>query len=67
VIAVAWDTTGTYLLYIDGGVTSDLRITKRLTNGTYTGGRLLSTERGLDSNFAEGDVVATGGRWWAVW
>jgi hypothetical protein len=64
--AVAWDTTGTYLLYIDF-TSFDLRITKRLTDGTYTGGRLLSTQRGLDGTHAKADVVATGGQWWAVW
>jgi hypothetical protein len=66
VVAVAWDLTGTYLLYVD--VTRlDLRITKRLTNGTYTGGRLLSTHVGFDGSGAQGDVVAAGGQWWAVW
>jgi hypothetical protein len=66
VVAVAWDTTGTYLLYVDIA-RLDLRITKRLTDGTYTGGRLLSTNVSFDGSGAQGDVVATGGRWWAVW
>jgi hypothetical protein len=66
VVAVAWDTTGTYLLYVDL-VHLDLRITKRLTDGTYTAGRLLSTDVGADGSGAQGDVVAAGGRWWAVW
>jgi hypothetical protein len=66
VAAVAWDTTGTYLLYIDFA-TFNLRITKRLTNGTYTGGRLLSTHVDVDGSLPQGDVVAVGGRWWAVW
>jgi hypothetical protein len=66
VVAVAWDATGTYLLYIDLA-TFNLRITKRLTNGTYTSGRPLASGRALDSNLSQGDVVASGGQWWAVW
>jgi hypothetical protein len=66
VVAVAWDTTGTYLLYVDiAGLA--LRITKRLTDGTYTGGRVLSTHVGPDGSLAQGDVVAAGGQFWAVW
>ena len=65
VVAVAWDTTGTYLLYMDPAL--NLRITKRQANGTYIQGRLLSTGLGPDGSLAQGDVVATGGRWWAVW
>jgi hypothetical protein len=66
VVAVAWDATGTYLLYVDAA-RLELRVTKRLTNGTYTGGRLLSTRVGPDGSGAQGDLVATGGQWWAVW
>jgi hypothetical protein len=65
VMGVAWDATGTYLLYLAFGSTPEVRITKRLTDGTYTGGRVLSRS-GASAN-AEGDVVATGGQWWAVW
>jgi hypothetical protein len=65
VMGVAWDATGTYLLYMDFRSTPEVRITKRLTDGTYTPGRLLSAS-GASAN-PEGDVVATGGRWWAVW
>jgi hypothetical protein len=43
-----------------------VRITKRLTDGTYTPGRLLSRNWASSSD-TQGDVVATGGRWWAVW
>jgi hypothetical protein len=66
VVAVAWDTTGTYLLYVDAA-RLELRVTKRLTDGTYTGGRLLSTRVGPDGSGAQGDLVATDGQWWAVW
>jgi hypothetical protein len=47
----------------------NLRITKRQSNGVYIQGRLLSTVTniGPDGSGAQGDVVATGGRWWAVW
>ena len=44
--------------------TTQVRITKRLTDGTYTSGR--ASHSGASAN-SEGDVVATGGRWWAVW
>jgi hypothetical protein len=65
VMGVAWDTTGTYLLYMDFRSGAEVRITKRLTDGTYTPGRPISRS-GASAN-AEGDVVATGGQWWAVW
>ena len=65
VMGVAWDTTGTYLLYLDLRSSPEVRITKRLTDGTYTPGRVLSRS-GASAN-PEGDVVATGGQWWAVW
>ncbi|MET0912093.1 MAG: AAA family ATPase, partial [Acidimicrobiales bacterium] len=60
VVAVAWDTTGTYLLYIDSALR--LRISKRQANGTYIQGRLLSTTMGPDGSLAQGDVVATAGQ-----
>jgi hypothetical protein len=66
VMGVAWDTTGSYLLYLDTRPGQGIRITKRLTDGTYTSGRLLSPN--WASAFAtQGDVVASGGQWWAVW
>jgi hypothetical protein len=65
VVAAAWDTTGTYLLYVDRSL--DLRISKRQSDGVYIQGRLLSTNVRFDGSTAQGDVVATGGRWWAVW
>jgi hypothetical protein len=57
VLAVATDTTGTYLLYDDG---NGVRVTKR-QGTTFTAGRALG------GRSAHGDVIATGGRWWAVW
>ena len=67
VVAAAWDTTGTYLLYVDRSL--NLRISKRQADGTYLQGRLLSGQAniGPDGSSAQGDVVASGGRWWAVW
>jgi len=53
-------------LYIDLA-SFHLRITKRLTDGTYTSGRPLSTNRAHDGSLSQGDVVASGGQWWAVW
>jgi hypothetical protein len=67
VVATAWDTTGTYLLYVDRSL--NLRISKRQADGVYIQGRLLSgrVNIGPDGSSAQGDVVASGGRWWAVW
>jgi hypothetical protein len=64
VLAVAVDVTGTYLLYNSevGQPNSGLRITKRLANGTFTGGRELAP--GLAD---DGDLIVSGGAWWAVW
>ena len=45
VLAVAQDATGTYLLYFPT-TSQTLRITKRLTDGTFTGGRQLSSTAG---------------------
>jgi hypothetical protein len=62
VLGVAVDGVDTYLLYVaDDGV----RITKRTAAG-FTPGRRLSTA-GLIGVVPRGDVIATGGTWWAVW
>jgi hypothetical protein len=66
VMGVAQDTTGTYLLYLDTRAGQGVRITKRLADGTFTPGRVLSPNWS-DSTSTQGDVVATGGQWWAVW
>jgi hypothetical protein len=66
VMGVAWDATGTYLLYLDPRQGQGVRITKRLTDGTYTPGRVLS-HNWASSVDTQGDVVATGGQFWAVW
>lgn len=63
VLGVAVDGTDTYLLYAAGDGT---RITKRTAAG-FTPGRRLSGF-GLGSAIPPmGDVIATGGTWWAVW
>lgn len=61
VLAVAIDSTGTYLLHHDS---PSVRVTKRTTAGAFTGGRELS---GDVTHVTNGDVVATEGTWWAVW
>jgi hypothetical protein len=63
VLAVAADSTGTYVLYRSFQHGGALRLGKRLTAGRYTGGRQLSAARTVQS----GAIVASGGRWWAVW
>jgi hypothetical protein len=63
VLAVAADNTGTYVLYRSFQHGGALRVGKRRTAGRYTGGRQLSAARTIQS----GAIVASGGRWWAVW
>jgi hypothetical protein len=62
VLGVAWDGSATFLLHTDG---SNIRITKRDSSG-FTPGRVLSTHFG-ERFVPSGDVIAAGGRWWAVW
>src|SRR5262245_26258594 len=63
VLAVAADATGTYVLYRSFAHGRALRVGKRAAAGWYAGGRLLSSSVTVRS----GAIVATGGRWWAVW
>ena len=64
ILSVTGDSTGTYLLYARG---DGIWITKRTTAGVFTAGRRLSPF-GLGTRISPtGDVVARGGRWWAVW
>jgi hypothetical protein len=63
IVAVASDTTGVYLLYQAGD--GSLRLIKRRSNGTMTTSRVLS--RVAEGGPVEGDLVASGGSWWAVW
>jgi hypothetical protein len=63
VLGVAVDGVDTYLLYAaDDGI----RITKRTAAG-FTPGRRLSSTAALTGVVPRGDVIATGGTWWAVW
>jgi hypothetical protein len=64
VLATAWDGTATYLLYANGKGT---HITKRTAAGVFTPGRRLSTAGLTGAVYPTGDVVAVGGKWWAVW
>jgi hypothetical protein len=63
VLAVAADATGTYVLYRSFAHGRALRVGKRAAAGWYAGGRLLSSSPAVRS----GAIVATGGRWWAMW
>jgi hypothetical protein len=66
VLAVAADSTGTYLLHLTDIAT--LRITKRTAGGTFTSGRLIGGfHPAVERDRVTGDVVASGGEWWAVW
>jgi hypothetical protein len=59
VLAVADDGSATYLLYAAADGT---RITSRTRGGVFTPGRRVSPVTA-----GSGDVIAQGGRWWAVW
>jgi hypothetical protein len=63
VLGVAVDGRDTYLLY---HASDGVRITKRTAAGVFTPGRRLSTLPMGDFQ-PGGDVIATGGTWWAVW
>ena len=61
VLAVTQDATAVYLLY---AATDGVRITKRTAAG-FTPGRVISPV-GI-GDIQHGDVIASGGTWWAVW
>lgn len=63
VLGVAVDGVDTYLLY---AAEDGIRITKRTAAG-FTPGRRLSSTAALTGLVPRGDVIATGGTWWAVW
>jgi hypothetical protein len=63
VLGVAVDGTDTYLLY---AASDGVRITKRTAAG-FTPGRRLSGVGLGGAVEPRGDVIATGGTWWAVW
>jgi hypothetical protein len=58
VVAVTADTTGVYLIYNNR---SGLHLGKR-AGGSFTTGRRLSKAQTI-----QGDIIANGGSWWAVW
>jgi hypothetical protein len=64
VLAAAWDGVGaTYLLYQQD---TTLKIAKRVeSSGAYSSPTTLAT--GAAALFFTGDVVASAGKWWAVW
>jgi hypothetical protein len=63
VLSVASDATGVYLLY--QARSGALWLAKRASGGTFTNGRRLSAVKG--GGPVEGDLIANGGTWWAVW
>ena len=65
-VATARDTTATYLLYVAYPGLA-LKVAKRTTAGAYSASTTLSTTVGPDGSLLTGDIVASGGRWWAVW
>jgi len=65
VIAVATDATGTYVLL---QTPSGVGLAKRTRSGRFLSPQPLSGRMGLGSGFfPDGDLVAAGGAWWAVW
>jgi len=64
VLGVAADGISTWLLYANvGGV----HLGRRTTAGGFAASRRLSTVGLTGATNPTGDVVAAGGRWWAVW
>jgi hypothetical protein len=63
VLSVTSDATGVYLLY--QARNGSLYLTKRTSGGVFTAGRRLSSVK--EDGPVEGDVIANGGTWWAVW
>jgi hypothetical protein len=73
VMGVAWDGSATYLLHAyrqQGSHTRVIRVTKRDAGG-FTPGRTVAVptpgEFFSQLYVPQGDIVALGGRWWAVW
>ena len=68
VLSVAWDGVGsTYVVFMQG---TQLKIGKRVeSSGAYSALTTLSTLTNTASNpyFTDADVVASNGKWWAVW
>jgi hypothetical protein len=64
VLGVAVDGGDTYLLY---AASDGVRITKRTAAGAFTAGHRLSSFGIGGAVTPRGDVIATGGTWWAVW
>jgi hypothetical protein len=64
VLGVAVDGGDTYLLY---QASDGVRITKRTAAGGFTAGHRLSSFGIGGAVEPRGDVIATGGTWWAVW
>jgi hypothetical protein len=64
VLGVAVDGGDTYLLY---QASDGVRITKRTAAGGFTAGHRLSSFGIGGAVTPRGDVIATGGTWWAVW
>ncbi|MDI6105453.1 hypothetical protein QLQ12_43410 [Actinoplanes sp. NEAU-A12] len=77
VIDVAADSTGTYLLYLNTAPPqrgsgpppdAELAVTKRLHDGTFTHPHWLADVGSLAPSWAgRGSIIASGGRWFAVW
>ncbi len=65
-VATAWDSTATYLLYVSYPGLA-LKVAKRTAAGAFSASTTLSTTVGSDGSLLTGDIVASGGRWWAVW
>ena len=64
VLGVADDTTGTYALYSNQ---NGIWVGRRTTAGTFTKPVRVSTRGNGGAVLPQGDIVAQGGGYWAVW
>jgi hypothetical protein len=65
VLSTTHDSTGVYLLF---GASDGVRLAKRSFGGSWLFNKRLSP-KGIDTGavYPQGDVVASAGKWWAVW
>ncbi|MBA2529294.1 MAG: hypothetical protein H0V19_04930 [Euzebyales bacterium] len=64
VLATAYDGTGAWLLYANG---SGIRVGQRTNSGTYRDPVRVDSKGLTGAIIPSGDLVASGGRWLAVW
>jgi hypothetical protein len=69
VLSVASDHTGTWVLYLGGASYDRVLLGRRLSSGAFAAPQVVSRLVGsaVGSGVQGASLVASGGRWWAVW